>query len=176
MAGVGGRAWPAVAQTGRPTNDRLQCASEAETGQRLRSAGKLIEAGAQLALCARAACPEAVRADCSLWQREVVRATPSILVHARDAAGAEIREVKLAVDEKRVVQSLGDQPISVDPGDHVIEFSRPGAFPVKETVRLEAGQKNHLVTVRFKLAPEGASSVRPDPGTLSVSQPSSNGP
>jgi hypothetical protein len=176
LAAFGASASPAGAQTTPRSEDKLQCAGEAEQAQRLRSAGKLLEAGAKLASCARAACPAAVRADCSLWQRDVVRATPSILVHARDAAGAEAREVVLVVDEKRVVQNVGDQAIDMDPGDHVIEFSRPGIFPVTETVHLEAGQKNRLVTIRFKAVPESVSSVPPEPVGLAITRPSSKGP
>jgi hypothetical protein len=152
----------------------MQCVDEAQKAQRLRSSGKLLEAGAALASCVRTSCPEAVRRDCSLWQREVVRTTPSILVRARDSDGAELGEVTLLIDQKRIVQSVGVQPISLDPGDHVVQFSYPGALPVTESVRLEAGRKNQLMTVSFTRLPQGASSEMS--GRLRVPSPRSNAP
>ncbi len=174
MTLLGVTAQPALAQTALPADDRVQCIDEAQKAQRLRSAGKLLEAGAVLASCLRTSCPEAVRRDCSLWQREVVRSTPSILVHATSSDGAEIGEVRLLIDEKRVVQSIGGQPISLDPGDHVVQFSYPGAVPVTESVRLEPGRKNQLMSVSFTRVRQAASSETS--GGLRIPLPRSSAP
>jgi hypothetical protein len=176
IASLGAGAPPALAQTAALPDDKLQCANEVQIAQRLRYAGKLVDASKELANCARPACPQAIRSNCSLWQHEVIEEIPSILVHARDASGAELRDVRLVVDAKRAAQSPGDQPVNLDPGDHVIEFSHPGAAPVTETVHLEAGQKNHLVTVGFKRALEALPLARPNLGTSAVSSASTNTP
>jgi len=176
VGGLGSSTSPAAAQATRRPDERQQCADDAQDAQRLRSAGRLVEANAKLVACARSECPITVRADCFLWQREVLRDTPSILVRARDVKGNEVRDVLLVVDETRVVQGAGNQAISVDPGEHVIEFAHPGATRVAQKVRLEVGQKNLVVAVAFKPAPQAGRPLRLDPPNDAVSPPNSNGP
>jgi hypothetical protein len=128
------------------------CAQAYGDGQHLRADGKLLAAREAFVLCAQQSCPTAARADCAQWLVEVSRALPSIAVHALDASGADLTEVRVSVDGAPVAASLTGQPLDVDPGAHVLRFEHPGSAPVERQLVAVEGEKLRPVDVRFAVA------------------------
>src|SRR5262245_10917168 len=97
----------ATASSAAPNHvDKRTCVAANEEAQKLRRDGKLRATRGQLLVCARPECPVVVRQDCAQWLNEVVAATPSIVVAARDSAGKETLAVKVSIDGALVLQKL----------------------------------------------------------------------
>src|SRR5262245_34606601 len=69
------------------------------SGQRARAGGKLLEARKHLIACTEAGmCAPSVQEECARLAAEVLEATPSILITARDRRGDEVANVSVAID------------------------------------------------------------------------------
>lgn len=86
--------------------DKARCLDAATKGQRLRDAHKLLDARVQLRICAAAECPAVVQSDCAHWLAEVEHALPSIVITARNGAGADLVEVTVSVDGQPLMSRL----------------------------------------------------------------------
>jgi hypothetical protein len=138
------------------------CFGAALDGQKLRNGGKLGAARAQLIICSSPTCPAAVAEDCTQWLAEVNAAMPTIVLGARDASGADLVDVSVAVDGAPVGTTSEGRPVSVDPGRHEAVFTRAGRITTKETFIARAGEKNRAVVARFA-AETVVSTAPPDP-------------
>src|SRR5438552_19090580 len=79
-------------------DEKLACVNAADAAQRLRNANKLLEARANLQICARDVCPSIVRSDCTRWRAEVEASVPTVVLRAQDAHGQELTDVKVMLD------------------------------------------------------------------------------
>jgi hypothetical protein len=157
-------AWLLAAPLAR-ADDKQACIAASEDAQQLRIDGKLRAAQARLLECAKPACPAIVRQDCTQWMTEVVAATPSIVLGARDAQGHDVLAVRVSVDGTPVGDSLDGRPLPVDPGVHLFRFESatvPG-LAADAQVLVRAGEKNREITVTLAApgatpAPHGAPS------------------
>ncbi len=143
-------------------DDKQVCVAASEKGQQLRTAGKLVEAREQFALCGRAACPKLIQQDCTNWTGEVLAAIPSVVPAAKDRNGRDIVDARLTIDGNVVTETLDGKPIVLDPGVHTFVFEPKGAAgvgatTVKEQVVVKPGEKNRIVTVTFGTADNGGS-------------------
>ena len=127
------------------------CIKGAEQGYQLKRENKLVEARARLQTCAGPTCPGALAPSCVEWLAEVEAALPSIVVHAQDAAGADLRNVRVIVDEKLFASELDGTAIAIDPGPHAFRFELPGSPPQSLDVIVRSGEKNRRLDVRFAL-------------------------
>ncbi|HEY6462313.1 MAG TPA: hypothetical protein VIY73_19230, partial [Polyangiaceae bacterium] len=93
-------------------SEREACFSAAESAQRVRAQGHLLDAREKLRVCAHPTCPAAVRDDCTTWLAEVEEELPSIVVHARDAAGNDVADVRVLVDGVKVAERLDGLPVA----------------------------------------------------------------
>ena len=146
--------------TDRDHDDRQVCVAASEKGQQLRTAGKLVEAREQFALCGRTECPKLIQQDCTQWTGEVLGAIPSVVPAAKDRNGRDIVDARLTVDGNVVTETLDGKPIVLDPGVHAFVFEAKGAAgaaatTVKEQVVVKPGEKNRIVTVTFDTAENG---------------------
>jgi hypothetical protein len=126
-----------------PTDER--CLAAYEQGQRLRLKHALIEARAELLLCARAPCPENFRPECLTWFDEVDKLVPSVVIHVDGDPAAT--DVRVSIDGVVVAERLDGTPIEVDPGEHVFRFERKGRPADEHLVLINAGQKARVLTV-----------------------------
>jgi hypothetical protein len=138
------------------------CARPAERGQRLRNEGKLLEAKPLLVDCSAPTCPAIIRVACERWVDDVVSATPSVVVRARDAFGVPVSDVAVRVDGAQVVERLDARPILLDPGSHRFEYSHTGSPVVTDFVVISAGEKEHVLPVRFASAAAAAPLIAPE--------------
>jgi hypothetical protein len=124
------------------------CLHSYEAAQRYRLQNKLRESKKSLSVCQDAACPSALRSDCTTWAREVEAATPTLAVVARSGSN-EIREVSVSMDGEEIAGELDKNPIPVDPGEHTFRFEAPGRPPVERKLILKPGEKNRSVELDF---------------------------
>ncbi|OJY17387.1 MAG: hypothetical protein BGO98_00340 [Myxococcales bacterium 68-20] len=134
-------------------DEKPQCVAASEKAQKLRIAGRLSEARAELATCGRIECPKLVQQDCSEWMREVLAILPSVVLGAKDQDGRDIVDAKVSIDGKVVTESLDGKAVAVDPGVHLFRFETQGAPAVEEKVVVRQGEKNRILTVTFATGP-----------------------
>src|ERR1700682_5135359 len=77
----------------KPT--KKECAAANEAAQDLRSAGRLRDARASLAVCTAASCPGPIREDCAQRLKDVEAAIPTVVFVAKDAAGNDLGAVRV---------------------------------------------------------------------------------
>jgi hypothetical protein len=160
-------AWLATPGAAR-ADDKHACIAAFEDAQQLRIDGKLRVAQSRLLDCAKPECPALVRQDCAQWMSDVVAATPSVVLGARDGQGHDVLGVRASMDGVLVSDHLDGRPMPVDPGVHVFRFESPGAAaasgPAAEVqVLVRAGEKNREITVT--LGPLGTSASPGAPST-----------
>ncbi len=134
------------------------CIQGAEQGYRLKGENKLVEARKRLQTCAGPSCPSALAPSCVEWLAEVEAALPSIVIHAQDGAGSDLRGVRVKVDGNTVASELDGTAIPIDPGAHTLRFELAGSADQTLEVIIRSGEKNRQVEVRFAAAP-----TKPEP-------------
>ena len=139
------------------------CVGNFEEAQLKEKRGKLVEARELYAMCAAASCPSLVRTDCAAKRDRLDRATPTITIVVRDAAGRDL-DATITVDGKPF---SGDrtraQPI--DPGPHVVTYTAPGKQPIDENVSVYEGEQGRVVSITAKDAPAASSTTAPSPAS-----------
>jgi hypothetical protein len=149
------------AAPGDEARERNECMRAHVAYQELRNAGKLVEAGKQLRICAAAACPGPIVADCAGWMNEMAQATPS-LVFEVEADGHPATDAKVFVDNVPV--NDWSKAVEVDPGNHAIRVELPPFPPHEETVTTAEGHRMRLLSVSFETPkPETPNPVGPLP-------------
>lgn len=138
-------------------NPVTACTSLAEDGQRLRAAGKLIDARDKLIACSSAECPQVVRTDCAQWASEVLASTPTIVIDVRDSQGIDTADAKVFVDGKQVAARIDGRPIAVDPGERSIRVERSDGMSGTQKIVAKENAKGR--DVRFVLS--GTTSTPP---------------
>jgi hypothetical protein len=137
------------------------CIVAYEQTQTLRKDGKLVSARAEAAVCAREACPSLLTKDCTRWLHELEASTPSVVLEARNEAGAALGDVQVTVDGVVLATQLDGKPIAIDPGKHVFRFESGGATS-SETVLVREGEKNRRI--RATLATRAEQDAPPPEG------------
>src|SRR5262249_13965446 len=96
----------ALATTAALADDKAACLQAASKGQRMRAQHDLVGARDQFRACAAAGCPAIVQRDCATWLTEVDKALPTVVVTAKDAAGADLVNVSVSVDGQPLLTKL----------------------------------------------------------------------
>jgi hypothetical protein len=141
--------------------DDAACLVAASKGQRLRATHKLVEARAQLRICAASACPPVVQTDCAAWLAAVDKALPSVVVTAKDDAGASLIGVKVTVDGQPFATKLEGEAVPINPGSHAFHFEGPDGATLDQVVLAAEGEQNQRVAVvltRKAPSPQGSPS------------------
>jgi hypothetical protein len=97
--------------------------------------------------------------DCSKWSVEVEQAVPSVVLGARDEHDEDLTLVRVSIDGAERLDHLDGTAIVVDPGQHVFGFERSGAPPVEVRALIREGEKDRLLTARWKPAASDPSSA-----------------
>jgi hypothetical protein len=118
-----------------------ECVDSNARAQHLRSEGKLSEAWREFRKCADPSCPALVRNDCTRRLDDVENAQPTIAFEVKDASGADLTAVKVAVDDRLLVDTLDGTALPVDPGQHVFTFKAADRAMVTRTLVLTEGEK-----------------------------------
>ncbi len=156
---VGATAGWSSASAAEPT--KQECASASESGQDLRSAGKLRSAIEMFDLCAVPSCPALVRADCNKRRDEARRATPAVAFVVRGPAGP-VTTAALTVDGIPLTSQPAGSPVSLDPGEHTISVAAPGFVTLSRKLVMEEGSKPREELIVLEAAPPtGGNAVGP---------------
>jgi hypothetical protein len=146
----------ALAASGPAARADDACMTAPVQGQQLQRAGKLLAARDRFAACARKSCPAEIVADCSQWAQQVASALPSVVLAARDPAGNDLVDVRVAIDGQPEA-GLSVRAVELDPGSHHFVFRRQGSADVAVDVLLREGEKDRKVGVTFGAPPPPAS-------------------
>jgi hypothetical protein len=143
-----------------------QCISAHSRGQDAHSAGQLSLARELFLSCAQKSCPTLVQEDCAQFANDLNREQPTLAFVARDAAGTDLPDTTVYVDDALVVTRLDDgSSHDVDPGKHVVRFVHAGRDRIV-TVVVNSGEKGRIVTASFAAVTPGAAPLvappRPD--------------
>jgi len=133
--------------------DVVACVKAAEDAQTDRSAHRLLAAREGLVQCAQASCPSVVRTDCAFWLSEVDKLLPTVVIEARDQAGADLIDVHVTVDGNTLTDRLDGLALPLDPGIHQFRFTTADAPPVERQVVIREGEKGRPVVVTLAPAP-----------------------
>lgn len=160
---------PAAVGPAHAAGGKQACFDAYPAAQKLRKAGKLREARAQLVTCSQDACPPAVKKDCNQWLGEVTSELPSVVIAATDPSGADTAAVRVIVDGVVVAERLDGKAIELDPGEHALRFEHAGKV-VEQTMVIRQSEKNRTVTATFvppKPAPAASTSGPSEPAPSS---------
>ena len=130
-------------------DEKQACVTASDEAQKLRDERKLVKSREQLLLCARDACPNVVRKDCSQWLSEVEASLPSVTLSARDGAGHDFAAVHVTLDGAPLTDTLDGKAIFVDPGPHTFRFEVAGKPAVEQQTVVREGERNRAVAAQF---------------------------
>jgi hypothetical protein len=142
--------------SGANAQDKQACTDAYQQGQSFRDQHKLVKAREQLRICAAAACPALIAKDCTDWLKDIEPRVPSVVLTAKNAAGADVTDVKVSVDGAPFVSKLDGIAVDVDPGAHTFVFEGEGGRTEQKVVVAE-GTKAQRVPVT--LGASGASTL-----------------
>lgn len=128
-------------------DDKAACLEAASKGQRFKDNHKLVEAREQFRVCAAAACPAVVQSDCANWLAEVETALPSVVVTAKNAAGADLVDVKVSMDGQPLVSKLEGHAVPMNAGPHSFRFTGADGTTLEKQVVIREGEKNQSLAV-----------------------------
>jgi|HubBroStandDraft_1064217.scaffolds.fasta_scaffold12529_3 hypothetical protein len=148
-----------------------QCIEANVKGQELRRDGKLAAASEQLRACISSSCPGIVRDDCTKRLDELEKAQPTIAFEVKDAAGADLIDVRVSVDGQPLLDHLDGKPVNVDPGAHVFTFEVAGKPPVTERLLVREGEAARRERVVVGNAAAAAAPLPPKPVTAPAPVP-----
>lgn len=132
--------------------DPATCTTAAERGQKERASGKLIDAHRAFQECSAAECSAAN--DCATWAAEVLAATPTIVVDAKDEAGHDVGDATLTIDGAVVATQLDGKAIPVDTGPHTIDvMPNQGGSRVTHRFIAKEAEKARLIRLVVPAAP-----------------------
>jgi hypothetical protein len=123
------------------------CIAAAEAAIPLRKQGKLHDALKQLAVCAAAACPGEVKAECAQRIEAIRGAMPTLILAAKDGAGNDLTAAQVTLDGAPLPGALDGRVIDLDPGEHTLRFELAGQPPVEKKIVLRQGEKDRRATV-----------------------------
>ena len=123
-----------------------RCIEAAESGQELRSQGKLMEARKAFAICTSPSCPTPVRRDCGRWIEEVDVALPTVAVRLEDEGGHELAEGNVLIDDTAIEPSAG-RAVAVNPGAHRFTWVRADG-KIEQSLVIREGEHNRVIILR----------------------------
>ena len=136
---------PALAQ------DKQQCITASENAQKLRDQHKLSQAREQFLVCARDACPAAVKQDCTEQAQKIADKMPSIVVRAKGKSG-DLVNVTVSMDDKIITAKLDGSAVQVEPGIHKLKLEAPGETSIEQQVVIAEGEQNRVLDFSFGAA------------------------
>jgi hypothetical protein len=136
--------------------DEAACIAATEDALTLRQQGKLHDALKKLAVCAEATCSSEVRSECTQRIAAIDAAMPTLVLGAKDGAGNDLYDVRVAMDAQPLTSTLDGRPIAIDPGEHAFTFEATGNAPVEKKLVLREGEKDRHESIVIGAPPPPA--------------------
>jgi hypothetical protein len=125
---------------------------------------RLTEARERLRVCSARECKGWMVKDCVKWLDEVERRLPSVVLGAKDAQGAELADVEVAADAKKIASRLDGRAVEIDPGEHTFVFTFAEGRSVTQKTVVKEGEKAQRVSVVLPQKPATPpAAVKPAP-------------
>lgn len=151
---------------------KAECVAEYEETQKLKKAGKLLEAKKHALVCAQDGCPAVVRDDCTSWSTELDKTIPSIVLVVTDSDGHDVTDAVTYVDGEKVSAQAEGAAITLNPGKHKVRIEREGYDTIEQDVVAHEGDKNRSIAVKFpKKGGDDKPIVQPPIDPVPVSRP-----
>lgn len=154
--------------------DARACIEHHSEGQLLRDQARFLDARQRFVGCADAACPAAIASECADLLADLERATPTVVLAARDEGRRDVVGVRVELDGQPLEGALNGRAIPLDPGPHRFRFVAPdGRVQELEAVALES-IKGRPIEVQFAAPPSAtpvAKGARPDPAAAALALP-----
>jgi len=125
------------------------CIAAHADGQVARDEKRLLQAQDYFMACSADICPALIRKECVTLSETVKGLQPSVVLSARDSAGAEAAVAHALVDGRRAVRGLDGRPLELDPGAHQIELILVDGRHQLLTVDLREAEKAKPVVATF---------------------------
>ena len=152
-------------------DDKSICLAAVSEGQALRLQHKLIEAHEKFHACAASSCPPILQRDCTGFMIDTEKATPTVVLAAKDGGGNDVFDVRVTLDGAPLATKLDGDAVAVDPGARTFTFHFPDGTSIDRQVLVAEGQKARVVSVA--LAPPAAQALTPPVAAPSPSSPPS---
>jgi hypothetical protein len=115
--------------------------------------GRLVDARAELLVCAQASCPAPVVKECATWLSDLERRLPTVVLSAHDQEERDLSDARVLLDGRAIDRALAGRAHAVDPGSHTFRFVADGMVPVEIKVVLREGEKDRSVDAKMGPAP-----------------------
>ena len=153
-----------IATPAKADDTKKECIAASTLGQTLHREEKLIAAREQMLICARDVCPAVVRNYCVRWLGEIEEQTPSVVVRARYADGADLLDARVVVDGKS--GKIDGRPIALDPGEHVVVVEKDDDGTRKEEKVIVADrEKSRILVIQLSVPRAVAPSLSMQPAS-----------
>lgn len=129
------------------------CTKLHEHAQALALEGKLGAARLEFAKCMDGTCPSLIRVACASRYEDAASRIPSVILAARSAEGADLVDVAVDVDGKRVSSSLTGTAIELDPGPHRVRMVSASGIVDEFDMVVREGEKLRTVVRELRAAP-----------------------
>jgi hypothetical protein len=149
-----------AASSSARADDVATCADAFDESQVKRDAGNLLEARRFLRICAGPHCSPTQQRLCSEWLADVDARLPSVVLSAKDGAGADLVDVRVLMDGVQVATKLDGRSLDVDPGLHSFVFERADGTRAETNTLAAERSKGKIVVVTY--GPPPPTLVLPD--------------
>jgi hypothetical protein len=153
--------------------DKQTCNTAYQDAQVARDGHKYLKARDALRICASSSCPGFITKDCTDWLKDVDSRVPSVVFTAKNAAGADVTDVKVTMDGNPVADKIDGIAIDVDPGAHTFVFEGADGRAEQKVVVPEGTKAQHI-GVTFGAA-GAAAVVAMSPGVAATPAAASSG-
>lgn len=137
----------ASAAVGAPK--KAECVAAYEETQKLKKAGKLLDAKKHALICAQDGCPAVVRNDCTSWGADLEQTVPSIVLVVTDTDGKDVTDAVAYLDGEKITGHVEGHAIALDPGKHKLRVEREGYDTIEQDVVAHEGDKSRTIAVKF---------------------------
>ncbi len=171
----------ALAGPARAADQVEACIDAHERAQASRREGRLRAAREALLGCTRPSCPVAIRLECDALLERVEASQPTVVVEARDRAGADTAAVRVFVDGTLALERLDGKAFAIDPGEHVFRYELAGGPAAEARVVVREGERNRKIVASFVTpaaapAPAAGAPARRPPADAPARRPGSAWP
>jgi hypothetical protein len=162
--------------TAARAQDKQTCNTAYQDAQVAKDGHKYLRAREQLRICASSSCPGFITKDCTEWLKDIDPRVPSVVFTAKNAAGADVSDVKVTMDGAPLADKLDGIAVDVDPGRHTFGFEGPDG-KTEQTVVVPEGTKAQHIGVTFGAggAPAVVATTPGIAATVATPAPASSG-
>lgn len=125
------------------------CVDAHSNGQLRRDESDFLAAHALFASCMDETCPEPIRVECTAFLDKLDALTPTVLLEARDARGADVLDVVVRVDDQPYLNSLTGRATPINPGSHKFQFVKSDGTMSETRVLILEGVKRREIIAHF---------------------------